>query len=100
LFVPGGISEIFYRVRDSFLRWVAKRHDIHVPSLVADSLIRADEQPDDVITEAERHAELVAITEHVPDDEAIGCPVCGARIAVAAAKDHEHFTLADAGVSS
>lgn len=97
LFVPGGLSEIFYRVRDGFLRWVAKRHDVHVPSLVADSLIGGDEQPDDVITEAERHAELAALTEHVPDDEAIGCPVCGARVAVASAKDHEHFALAGAG---
>lgn len=39
LLVPGGLSEVMYRVRDSFLRWVAARNDIHVPSLVSDSLV-------------------------------------------------------------
>jgi branched-chain amino acid transport system permease protein len=39
LVVPGGLSEVMYRMRDSFLRWVAARNDIHVPSLVQDSLV-------------------------------------------------------------
>ncbi|MFZ6005205.1 MAG: ABC transporter permease [Actinomycetota bacterium] len=39
LFLPGGLAEGFYRARDSFLRKVAANHDIHVPSLVADSLV-------------------------------------------------------------
>jgi branched-chain amino acid transport system permease protein len=39
LLVPGGLSEVMYRVRDGFLRWVAGRHSIHVPSLVSDSLV-------------------------------------------------------------
>jgi branched-chain amino acid transport system permease protein len=39
LLVPGGLSEIMFRLRDTFLRWVAARHDIHVPSLVSDSLV-------------------------------------------------------------
>ena len=43
LIVPGGLSEIAYRGRDSFLRWVAARNNIHVPSLVADSLQTGDE---------------------------------------------------------
>jgi branched-chain amino acid transport system permease protein len=45
LFVPGGLSELAYRGRDRFLRWVAARNGIHVPSLVADSLVA--EPPDD-----------------------------------------------------
>ncbi len=40
LMVPGGLSELIYRTRDGFLRWVAVRNDIHVPSLVSDSLVR------------------------------------------------------------
>jgi len=40
LLVPGGLSELMYRARDTFLRWVAARNDIHVPSLVSDSLVR------------------------------------------------------------
>jgi branched-chain amino acid transport system permease protein len=42
LVVPGGLSEIMYRVRDTFLRWVAARNGIHVPSLVSDSLVTDD----------------------------------------------------------
>jgi branched-chain amino acid transport system permease protein len=37
LFVlPGGLAEAAFRARDAALRWVAERHDIEVPSLVAD----------------------------------------------------------------
>ncbi len=39
MFVPGGLSQIAYGTRDRFLRWVADRNGIHVPSLVADSLV-------------------------------------------------------------
>lgn len=42
LFLPGGLAEGFYRIRDSFLRKVAASHDIHVPSLIADSLVTED----------------------------------------------------------
>lgn len=61
LFFPGGLAEVGYRVRDHFLRWVAARHDIHVPSLVADSLEDRGEpvtsaEPDDVVVVAERRA--------------------------------------------
>ncbi|MEX0875635.1 MAG: ATP-binding cassette domain-containing protein [Actinomycetota bacterium] len=34
--LPGGLGAVLYRIRDGFLRRVAKRHDIVVPSLVAD----------------------------------------------------------------
>jgi len=36
LFVPGGFSQIFYNLRDRWLRWVAERRNLIVPSLVAD----------------------------------------------------------------
>ncbi|MBV9486909.1 MAG: ABC transporter permease, partial [Frankiaceae bacterium] len=42
LFVlPGGLAQAGYQTRDTMLRWLARRHDIHVPSLVAD--LRIDE---------------------------------------------------------
>ena len=47
MIVPGGISELLYRARDSFLRWVANRRGIHVPSLVADSLVADSAEADD-----------------------------------------------------
>jgi branched-chain amino acid transport system permease protein len=91
LIIPGGLSEIAYRGRDSFLRWVAARNGIHVPSLVADSL-QTGEEPSaiEAITEPADERTDVAV-------ELIGCPVCGARIPVAEAKHHAHFALRDDG---
>jgi branched-chain amino acid transport system permease protein len=94
MFVPGGLSELMYRNRDHFLRWAAARNKLHVPSLVADSLITADEQPQDVIAQAADAAEHVDI--HAPpavDADLIGCPTCGARIPVAEARYHAHFQV-------
>jgi branched-chain amino acid transport system permease protein len=36
LVFPGGLGQIFYSIRDRFLRWVADRRNLIVPSLVAD----------------------------------------------------------------
>jgi branched-chain amino acid transport system permease protein len=36
LFLPGGLSEAFYGVRDAWLRRVAERYRIDVPSLIED----------------------------------------------------------------
>jgi branched-chain amino acid transport system permease protein len=43
LFLPGGLIEGAHRIRDNLLRRVAAKHGIHVPSLVADSLVGGDE---------------------------------------------------------
>ncbi len=54
--LPGGLAEVVFNIRDKYLRWVAKRRNILVPSLVADK--RADQQAqDDVVTGAERAQE-------------------------------------------
>lgn len=42
---PGGSAEEGFKQRDRFLRWVAARRGLHVPSLVADR--RVDAEPDD-----------------------------------------------------
>jgi branched-chain amino acid transport system permease protein len=39
--IPGGLGGLLYRLRDLWLRWVAGRHEIVVPSLVAD--VRVEE---------------------------------------------------------
>lgn len=36
LILPSGLGGLLYRVRDAWLRWVARRHGTVVPSLVAD----------------------------------------------------------------
>ena len=59
LFFPGGLSEIGFTLRDAFLRRLAIRKKIHVPSLLADSRQQAEE------TRAEEEGLVVAATEHV-----------------------------------
>lgn len=39
LFLPEGLGGLVYAIRDRYLRWVARRRGIHVPSLVADSRV-------------------------------------------------------------
>ena len=87
LVIPGGLSEIAYRGRDGFLRWVAARNGIHVPSLVADSL-QTREEPSAIEAPTEP-------ADPAPATELIGCPVCGARVPVAEARHHAHFALRD-----
>jgi branched-chain amino acid transport system permease protein len=41
LVLPGGLAGLVYRLRDRWLRWVAARHDLVVPSLIAD--VRVDD---------------------------------------------------------
>ncbi len=45
LLLPGGFSQVYYDLRDRLLRWVARRHDLVVPSLIADT----DQPPDDPV---------------------------------------------------
>jgi branched-chain amino acid transport system permease protein len=52
MFLPGGLGELMYRIRDALLRLVAARHRVLVPSLVAD-------RADDATMLAEPEAELV-----------------------------------------
>jgi branched-chain amino acid transport system permease protein len=59
LFLPGGLAEGVYRLRDRMLRGVANRRGIHVPSLVADRRVDliADREADDVLVRAEELVE-------------------------------------------
>jgi branched-chain amino acid transport system permease protein len=41
-FLPGGLWQLVHRVRDRYLRWVANRHGIVAPSLVADKRVEDD----------------------------------------------------------
>ena len=57
---PGGLAQAAQQARDGLLRWLAERHRIHVPSLVADSLT-----PDAVYAPSSDDAVLRAAAEHV-----------------------------------
>jgi len=69
LFLPGGIAEGIYRIRDNWLRRIAARRGIHVPSLVADSLEAQEAEraaSEHIIEEAEQTIEAVDVVEAEP----------------------------------
>jgi branched-chain amino acid transport system permease protein len=45
LVIPGGLGSVAYRLRDLWLRWVADRNDIVVPSMVADRRVESPPPP-------------------------------------------------------
>ena len=90
LSLPGGIAEGVYKIRDRFLRWVANRHDIHVPSLVADKRVETGEDQQDIITSAEHHVEEQDSFD-LATASTIVCPTCGVTLALADAPAHEHL---------
>ncbi|MEN3272209.1 MAG: branched-chain amino acid transport system permease protein livM, partial [Actinomycetota bacterium] len=51
LLFPGGLGQIMFNLRDRYLRWVADRRGLLVPSLVADKRVVEDEIVDAVLEE-------------------------------------------------
>ena len=89
LFLPGGFAQAIYATRDRFLRWVAARHDIHVPSLVADRLVADTSDQEHIMEEAEESVEHVETFADV--EQRLSCPVCGALLTLEQAAEHEHL---------
>jgi branched-chain amino acid transport system permease protein len=95
MFFPGGLAQLFYGARDGFLRWVADRHQIRVPSLVAD--VREEQTADSEADVLMRAADSVAHGHraHVvlPDEHvvAVTCPQCGDAVSLDAVLEHPHF---------
>ena len=88
LFLPGGLAQGFFSLRDRYLRTLAAKYDIVVPSLIADLRVEdqaAQSDDDSIITRAEQHADEI---EHTA---VIVCPVCHEVFSPAGATDHEHF---------
>jgi branched-chain amino acid transport system permease protein len=56
LVIPGGLGSLVYRLRDMWLRWVADRNQILVPSMIADKKVESSPPPDDVVVEAAENA--------------------------------------------
>lgn len=52
LFLPGGLGQLIYRIRDSLLRRVANRRGLIVPSLVADQRVVTDDEASLAISDA------------------------------------------------
>ena len=96
--LPGGLVEAVYGLRDRFLRRVADRHDLLVPSLVADRRVEVPHGPSaeevDVLARAETAIEDVDTFTAVDHAGTIRCPACRERIPLAEAETHEHFVEA------
>ena len=89
-FYPGGSAEAGFQTRDRFLRWVARRHDVLVPSLVADRRVEEEqEERADLIVSAERH--VVEADSFATAGPTITCPVCDEVLSLEEAADHEHL---------
>jgi hypothetical protein len=98
LFLPGGFAQGAYQIRDAFLRWVADRRQIMVPSLFADRRVETGEDQADIITKAEEHVDEAG-TFDVLAEPTIVCPVCSATLLVSEAADHPHLQGAGTGVA-
>ena len=108
LFLPGGLAEGLFLLRDKFLRWVAARNNIHVPSLVADSLVHDTAATDHALSDAEHRVEEAIHEDGTIDLGAVAssngegatlvrCPECEAQIPVDEVQFHKHFQLEPGG---
>jgi branched-chain amino acid transport system permease protein len=89
-FLPGGLAEGMFKLRDMVLRRVASKHNVIVPSLVADSLV--------VETSDTEHVVEDALEEPEPDDGSrIICPECGEAVLLEHAVFHPHFSKQEVG---
>ncbi|MEN3272432.1 MAG: branched-chain amino acid transport system permease protein livM [Actinomycetota bacterium] len=71
MFLPGGLGSLAYRVRDRLLRYVAKRRDILVPSLVADARDSTETTVGDDVVDVDLN-EVVEHASHVePEREEV-----------------------------
>jgi branched-chain amino acid transport system permease protein len=85
-FNPGGLAEQCFAARDKFLRRIANKHGIHVPSLVADRLLQEEQQRTIV-----QHAEEAV--EHVEEPAPYTCPACDAALTLEELQTHEHLLV-------
>lgn len=85
MFIPEGLSGIMYRVRDAYLRRVARRRGIVVASLLAD--VRTEQQPEGLPTDGTLHLppqDVEPVTfEPEPGDDAVADDTAEREIAPA-----------------
>jgi len=61
MLLPGGIGAALGDLRDAYLRWVARRRGIRVPSLVADTLVVGESVADAHAPEVMAQAEAIGV---------------------------------------
>ena len=64
VFFPGGLGQLFYAARDGFLRKVAERRGVLVPSLVADKRVTVDLMDAAMSATGETHLSEAEVKSH------------------------------------
>jgi branched-chain amino acid transport system permease protein len=85
-FNPGGLAEQCFATRDKFLRKVANKRGIHVPSLVADRFLE-EEQQRSIVQQAEE------AVEQVEEAAPYACPACDIPLTLDELQTHEHLRM-------
>jgi branched-chain amino acid transport system permease protein len=88
-FYPGGLAERGFEDRDRFLRRIARRRNIVVPSLFVEKGLGFEEAEQKIVEAAEEHVEEIAEST----ERTVACPVCKKVMSVDAAADHEHLKV-------
>jgi branched-chain amino acid transport system permease protein len=86
-FYPGGLAQQVHEIRDRYLRWVAARRRLEVPSLIADRAA-AEQQP--AFGQALGGATEELERTHTAD---IVCPVCSEGLTMEQARSHPHLRV-------
>jgi hypothetical protein len=91
-FIPGGLAQAGFGWRDTFLRRVARRRNLLVPSLVADRRVQDDERQQEatIVEQVERRVVGFGASASLLGPS-ITCPVCDAELALHEAPLHEHL---------
>ncbi len=92
---PGGLAGYAFEERDKYLRRIAAKRGIHVPSLVADRRVEDDEGHESSLS-AEPDASLEAAAAHGHEvleerPDALACPVCDEPLTLETFQTHEHL---------
>lgn len=88
--LPGGQAQIVFDARDNYLRKLAHRYNIQVPSLLADK--RVDQQADRALSRAEQVQEQREEELSVAAST-LACPVCQQRLDPSNLSTHEHLMV-------
>ena len=92
---PGGLAGVAFEVRDKYLRRIADKHGIHVPSLVADRRVEdAEGHTTELAAEPDASLEVAAAHGHEVLDErpvSLACPVCDEPLTIETFSTHEHL---------
>ena len=93
---PGGLAGYAFEQRDRYLRRIAAKHQIHVPSLVADRRVDAATPPDEVdVVAASEHEHRQAERGLYDPGPRLACPLCHEPLSLENVAGHEHLQVQD-----